>query len=101
MPSLPRVLPKTLQLITTLSNLGREEIQARDLLVLFLALVEEIKFWTVLEDKLDILISFCSELVTFHQILCGLLRWPCSGRCWRRRGLGRWCDQVAAAWVNP
>ena len=80
MPSLPRVLPKILQLITTLSNLGREEIQARDLLVLFLALVEEIKFWTVLEDKLDILISFCSELVTFHQILCGLLRWPCSGR---------------------
>ena len=58
MPSLPRVLPKILQLITTLSNLGREEIKVRDLLVLFLALVEEIKFWTVPEDNLDILISF-------------------------------------------
>ena len=62
------MLPKIL--ITTLSNLGREEIiapmyqlfkaeladcfsKARDLLVLFLALVEEIKFRTVLTGHFD------------------------------------------------
>ena len=41
-------------------------------LALFLTLVEEIKFRTVLEDELDILTSLCSELVTFHQILIPL-----------------------------
>ena len=44
----------------------------RDLLALFLTLVEEIKFRTVLEDELDILTSLCSELVNFHQILIPL-----------------------------
>ena len=42
------------------------------MLALFLTLVEEIKFRTVLEDELDILTSLCSELVTFHQILIPL-----------------------------
>ena len=80
MPSLPRVLPKIF--ITTFSNLGREEIIApmdqlfeaelancffkpRDLLVMFFTLVEEIKFRTVPEEELDILISLCSELTTY------------------------------------
>eukprot|EP00092_Neocalanus_flemingeri_P013081 GFUD01014096.1.p1 GENE.GFUD01014096.1~~GFUD01014096.1.p1 ORF type:complete len:207 (+),score=80.31 GFUD01014096.1:626-1246(+) len=85
-PSLPRVLPKIL--ITTFSYLGRGEIiattdllkaelancfsKSRNWMALFLGLVEEKKIRTVLEDELDILVSLCSELVSFHQVLIPL-----------------------------
>eukprot|EP00092_Neocalanus_flemingeri_P105699 GFUD01135509.1.p2 GENE.GFUD01135509.1~~GFUD01135509.1.p2 ORF type:complete len:114 (+),score=46.95 GFUD01135509.1:304-645(+) len=41
-------------------------------MALFLGLVEEKKIRTVLEDELDILVSLCSELVSFHQVVIPL-----------------------------
>jgi len=85
-PSLPRVLPKILY--STFSYLGMgdtigstEQLKAqvsncfskvRDLLILFLTLMEKIKMRTVLEDELDILLELCLELVNFHEILIPL-----------------------------
>jgi len=85
-PSLPRVVPKIL--FSTFSYLGMGEIistteqlkaqvancfsKVRDLLILFLTLMEKIKMRTVLEDELDILISLCLELINFHDILIPL-----------------------------
>ena len=111
-PSLPRVLPKIL--ITTFSYLGKGEIIAttdllkaqvancfskvRDLLVMFLTLMKKIKMRTALEDKLDILVDLCFELVNFHEVLipldfnllsggqCGVLG---QGHPSHRRRLGR------------
>ena len=77
-PSLPRVLPKIL--INTYSFLGKGKIIAttdllkaqeancfskvRDLLIMFLTLMEKIKMRTVL----DILVTLCFELVNFHEV---------------------------------
>ena len=60
-PACPGCIATTDQLKALLANCYS--------LALFLTLVEEIKFRTVLEDELDILTSLCSELVTFHHIL--------------------------------
>ena len=75
-PSLPRVLPKIL--INTFSYLGMGEIIAtdmlkaqvancfskvKDLLIMFLTLMEKIKTRKVLEEnELDILVDLCFEL---------------------------------------
>ena len=85
-PSLPRVVPKILS--STFSYLGMGQIisntedlkaqvancfsKVRDLLILFLTLMEKIKMRTVLEDELDILLELCLELVNFHEILIPL-----------------------------
>ena len=82
-PSLYRLLPKIL--LITFSYLGKGETFAttdmlkaqvancftkvKDLLIMFLTLMEEIMMNRVLENEVDILVSLCLELVKFHELL--------------------------------
>ena len=46
--------------------------KAKDLLTLFISVMESIKIRTVLEDELDILVTLCVDLVGFHDVLIPL-----------------------------
>jgi len=84
-PSLPRLVPIILH--SNFSYLGKSEVassellkmqvtncfsKAKDLLTLFISVMEGIKIRTVLEDELDILITLCIDLVSFHDVLIPL-----------------------------
>ena len=81
-PSVPRLVPRILS--TTFVFLNQEinkELKAsfdqcfnstRRLLTGFLAILDEIKIRTVLEDELKLLVDLCNSLLSFHDILIPL-----------------------------
>lgn len=84
-PSLPRLIPKilvkTFQFLHNSGDSGNSEtksvvnqcfVTSRSLLTIFLALLEEVKVRTVLEDELDLLVTVCQDLVSFHDVLIPL-----------------------------
>ena len=85
-PSLPQLIPKVLirsfkflslgDSVSTSSDLkaGIHQcfVTSRSLFSVFLAIFDEIKIRTVLEDELELLVKLCQDLVTFHDVLLPL-----------------------------
>ena len=85
-PSLPQLVPKVLirsfkflslgDKVSTNSDLkaGVNQcfVTSRSLLSVFLAIFDEIKIRTVLEDELELLVKLCEDLINFHEVLLPL-----------------------------
>ncbi len=85
-PSLPRLVPRILSRTFEFLNQGENvtcdsELKAgisqcfntsRSLLTEFLTILDDIKIRTVLEDELELLVSLCNSLLSFHDILIPL-----------------------------